>query len=204
MNDGANWTNETSVTVQVWVLYGFGEIRYRSATSEEALNDTEWMPADQEAIVLLDGPDGEKWVYHQVIDGYGFSALTMDRIFLDTNPPTISSDQPPPEETEEENITLSLTVVDEQDPSPVVRWRINEGPWQEYTTSVEVQLVEGDNHIEVETTDAAGNSARSEWWTQRVVPQEVSSFPWWALVIVIVIVFVAIGGYYLLMNKKEE
>ncbi len=89
INGGDEWTTSTSVTLSLTysdTKSGVYQVRY----SNDGVWDTEpWESPTPIKGWTLDGGDGTKTVYHQVLDNAGLESATYsDQIVLDTEPPS--------------------------------------------------------------------------------------------------------------------
>lgn len=162
INDGAEFTNSTSVTLTLTYFdatSGVSQVRY----SNDGIWDTElWeKPSIRKTWTLTPG-DGLKTVYYQVKDNAGLISTTyFDEIILDTTPPTgsikINDDAV---NTTSSIVTLTLFAWDEND---VIQMRFsNDGiiwtPWEPYATIKRWNLSSGygSKIVYVEFKDRAG------------------------------------------------
>ncbi len=102
--------------------------------------------------------------------------------------------------TEDSSVALVVAFIEDRDPSPSIRWRVNGGQWYPYAGQVDVPLDVGRNVIEVECADAAGNVGTGEWTIERM--EEETPLTTWLVAGVIVVAAAVLLGLYLLRYRK--
>ncbi len=200
---GSGWSNVTEITVEVLWTGGSQATHYRAATSEDALGSVAWSPLGVGSRLTLTGPGGVKSVYAELLGPYNVTSLLFaEEVTLDLSPPTVRFISPEKARTESDEVRLNLSIVDDLDPDPSVRWRINGGEWRLYKGPVDVRLKEGGNVIEVEAEDAAGNGATGSWEVEFDVGFEVGSSS--IILLLAVVVAVLVGAWYYMYKKRAE
>jgi hypothetical protein len=137
----------------------------RFSTTEDGLLKSDWEPLDGTHTIRLDGPDGSKRVFAQILSPPSFTSFPIwADVILDTEAPEVSYTTPKVGSTRDKRQEVSIEVEDGQDPSPVLEWRIGGGVWQPLDSlDFSVELEEGKNTVQVRATDAAGNTATETW-----------------------------------------
>jgi predicted GH43/DUF377 family glycosyl hydrolase len=203
-----DWTNHTSVDTRFSWTDASPVTDYRQAFTIEDLSDSEWHPVTMNELIYMElqGEDGEKVLYAQLLGPHNVSSLPFsDSIILDTQPPTVVLVQPTRTRTEEGSVPLNVSVSDNIDPSPVIKWRVNGGEWRPYTGQDRVSLKEGKNLIEIAARDHATNLGVAS--TEIVLDQgfEVSAGSW-LILLVLLVVAAGVGFWYgnELRKKRAE
>jgi hypothetical protein len=210
------WTNTTQVELRAIHTGGLSPSYFRVATSETGLETAEWLiwdltgstpggePASVDyASITLVGPEGERVVWGQLLGAFDIvSEPFSDTIKLDTLAPAVEIVSPSRSNTEDETVRLSLSVSDDQDPSPLLEWRLNAGDWRVYSAEEKLSLKEGDNLIEVRSRDAAGNVATSEWAISSDRGFSVGGASW--LILVVILAVAALVGVWYWRNRQQE
>ena len=196
IEEGAEWTNGTTVAISLTHSGGLSPTHFRLASTEEGLRTAEWMAWDTASTFGLAPPGGEKRVWGQLQGRFGIlSEPIFDDIKLDVLAPSVIIDSPARESTEEDSAKLIVSVTDDQDPAPMVEWRLNGGEWSPYTGEERLGLKTGRNLVEVRSQDAAGNVATAEWEMTYDTGLSVSGVSW-LIILVVVVVVVVVAVYY--------
>ena len=202
LGDGSGWSNAPLTAVTVHWTGGSAATHYRISKSEvEGFSD--WLPIEGTTSIILGTKGGPRTVHAWLLGPHNVTSLVLNgTVTLDLVAPTVGISRPDRAVVEDEAVTLSIAVSDDLDPSPSVRWRVNGKDWKEYADDTKLTLREGDNHIEVEATDAAGNDATTEWTVtlERNVFVGGSS---WLILLVIIVVAVVVSLYYWTRKNKD-
>ena len=202
LGDGSGWSNVSRTAVAVSWTGGSEATHYRVSRSEgEGFG--EWLSIDGTTTIILGSSGGPRTVYAQLLGPHNVTSLIFNgSTTLDLVAPTVEILTPDRAVVDDLSVTVSIAVSDDLDPSPVVRWRVDGKDWKDYAGDTELTLSEGDNHIEVEAVDAAGNVATTEW----TVTQERSWFvggPSWLILLVILVVVGAVGVWYWRLRNQD-
>lgn len=196
VSDGHEWTNVTEVRVALVHEGGLSPTHFRVALDEGDLAIAEWLEWGIGANIDLGPTAGERSVWGQLKGELDIlSEPFSDTIRLDVQAPSVEIVSPTQRETEEDAARLSLSVVDDQDPSPTLEYRLNGGDWVPYTGDVGLSLREGDNLIEVRSRDAAGNIGHVEWSISSDRGFSVGGASW-LILLTIVVVVALVGAWY--------
>ncbi len=189
LGTGTGWTNTTALEVSaVWT--GASEAtHFRVALTRDAVSTAEWTPIDDVARLTLRPVSGTHTVHGQLRAAYDITSLPLQaNITLDLSPPLVQVLMPTVRRTSDGTVRLSVGVLEDMDPVPSTRWRVNEGPWNTYWGETMVRLEEGKNVIEVESADEAGNTGTTTWTLVREVEEAPLIGPMLALGIAAVVV----------------
>ncbi|MCK4970928.1 MAG: hypothetical protein KAS77_10380, partial [Thermoplasmata archaeon] len=163
LGDGSGWSNISMTAVAVSWTGGSEATHYRVSRSEEG-GFAEWIAIDGVTTIILGSEGGPKTIFTRLLGPHNVTSLIFNgSITLDLVAPTVEILTPDRAVVDDLSVTVSITVSDDLDPSPGVRWRVDGKDWKVYGGDAELTLKEGDNHIEVEAVDAAGNVATAEW-----------------------------------------
>lgn len=192
LGDGSGWTNDTSLEASA-VGTGVSEAtHFRVALSRDALDSAEWLAIDEAALLTLRSVSGTHTVHGQLRGAYDITSLPLEaNITLDLSPPLVQLVRPTVKRTRGDTVRLAVTVLEDMDPVPSTRWRVNEGPWTTYWGETLVRLEDGRNVIQVRSTDEAGNEGSTTW---TVVKEGADAGPPWALVALGVVAAVAVAA----------
>jgi hypothetical protein len=196
LGDGSGWSNVSRTVVTASWTGGSVATHYRVSMSEE-VGFGDWFAIGETTTIVLGSMGGPKTVHAQLLGPHNVTSLVFnDTITLDLIAPTVEILTPNRRAVDDESVTVSVTVSDDLDPSPVVRWRVNGKAWQDYTGETKLNLKEGDNHIEVEAVDAAGNVATAEWTVTQERSFLVGGASWLILLAILVVVGVVTAWYW--------
>jgi hypothetical protein len=152
------------------------------------------------------GHEGMRSVNMEVSDNAGNIASAQAVIVYDKTHPIIEFIAPNDKETTNEKVTVEVSVADNIDSNPEVSWRINGGPWNPLVGSTfNVKLTEGQNLIEVQATDGAGNEAIEPLKIRKDPKLSIAYNP--LLWLIVIVVIVAVGLWQWTRRKggmKEE
>jgi hypothetical protein len=205
IGDGSGWTNVTGITVAVQWTGGSQATHYRVATIEDGLGSVPWTRMVVRSGLTLPGSSGVKSVYAELLGPHNVTSLLVTgEVTLDLDPPTLQFISPVKEVTESDSVLLNLSIVDDLDPNPSVKWRINGGEWKLYEGPVDLRLKEGGNIIEVEAKDAAGNGAMGTWEIEFDVGFEVGSPSFIFLLLVVIAVPIGVWYWYKKRGESEQ
>lgn len=176
INDGANYTNSTNVTINLSNMYDPAVSNYTTTTSDDASglyqkrfsNDgsswSSWESFSNSKSWTVPGGSGTKTVYVQVKDLAGnISSTKTDTIYLDNVAPTGSiSINGGATYTTSTNITLNLSADDNASGVGQMRFMYDGGSWSSwvgYSTShnFTINSTNGSLTISVQFRDNAGN-----------------------------------------------
>jgi len=162
INDGDEWTNRSSVKLTLTYydyFSGVSQVRY---SNDGVWDDEIWEPPSPTRDWTLEGGDGSRTVYYQLMDSVGWLSNTYsDSIRLDTTPP--SAIIAFPSEGQLFNTAEIFAIGGASDNLGVGRVdvRVNRGPWQVATGTLswyaEVGLTQGSIRIEARALDMASN-----------------------------------------------
>jgi hypothetical protein len=159
LGDGSGWTGTPDLQVKAEWTGGSEATHYRVALVEDELEGAQWIAIDQTAMIELHRRAGHQTVYGQVKGRFDvMSELFSANITLDLSPAIVQVIKPTKKRTEAVQTALVVNVIEDLDPDPLVRWRVNEGPWRTYSGETRLDLEVGKNLIEVQCIDGAGNT----------------------------------------------
>jgi hypothetical protein len=206
IDDGAEWTNSTTVTVRMTHTGGLTPTHFRYATTEAGLwEQSGWAVLLESFTIELNGQGGPQTVFCVFKGLFDIeSEIFSDDIKLDVIQPEIVIVTPTATNTEGGSTRFSVSVSDDQDPEPVVQFRLNDGPWRPYTVEERLSLKEGDNLIEVMATDDAGNVDTAEWTIRSDSGVSVSGTSWLILVVILVVAALVGVWYWRIRQTPEE
>jgi predicted GH43/DUF377 family glycosyl hydrolase len=203
VGDGSGWTNSTSIDVRAEWTGGAEATHYRVSLALNGLEQADWVPIGERTSLVPDTPGGTFAVHGELLGPFGF---TSDRLWNSINQdilsPVVNIVTPSEGMTEENNARLNVSVVDDQDPAPVVQWRINGGEWQPYVGDERLSLKEGDNLIEVMAQDKAGNVGTSEWTITSERGFSVGGASW--LILLVIVAVAAVVAFYYWRTKRGQ
>jgi hypothetical protein len=203
IDEGAEWTNSTQVDVSLTQTGGLSATYYRVALSEGALDTAEWIEWGGATTIDLGQVSGERAVWGQLKGAFDIlSEAFSSAIMLDMQAPVVDIVSPTRSNTEDDTVRMTLSVSDDQDPAPAVEWRLNGGDWKPYEGDERLSLKEGDNLIEVNALDAAGNMGTAEWTISSDRGFSVGGASW--LILLVIVVVVALVGLWYWRSRTHE
>ena len=157
INDGATYTNSTSVTLSLSysdVLSGVKDCRYRN----ESCSWTGWESCVSTKSWELTSGDGEKTVYYQVRDYADNVKEVSDSIILDTTPPAITIHSPLNQTYNTTSLVLNVTTDEIADVWYDLNGQGNVSLYNDDTHGITaITAQEGANEVVVYAVDRAGN-----------------------------------------------
>ncbi|MFO0793482.1 MAG: LamG-like jellyroll fold domain-containing protein, partial [Candidatus Brocadiaceae bacterium] len=178
INDGALYSNSTSVTLNLLATDNIGVTGYylsMNSTTPQA-NASGWIPVTltknftAPLPYVFSNDAGSQTVYAWYKDAMGnVSEMASASITLDTIVPVVTIMSPTPDAaytTTDMTISLAGTVIDDGSGVNNVTWKSDRGGSGDASgtsnwTISDVSLTDGDNRITVMTTDKAGNTGLS-------------------------------------------
>ncbi|NIP33409.1 MAG: hypothetical protein GWN18_00615, partial [Thermoplasmata archaeon] len=130
LGDGSGWTNTSTIEVRAEHTGGSVATHYKAAFSPSGLEAAGWVPIVTMVMLEPTEPGGVVTVYCLLLGPHNVTSdLLIDSIRQDLLAPNIEIVSPSVDRTENENIKLILSVVDDMDTAPSLDWRINGGDW---------------------------------------------------------------------------
>lgn len=166
--DGTGWTNTTQVTVRITDPVG-SPTHVRLSNTKAGLAGATWERLIDPHSIDLPSGDGEKTFFVEMLADYNLSSGAKSvTITLDTGKPSLEVRKSLPKSTSDSSVVLDIAGRDMLDPTPLVRWQLNDGQWLDMgATPPTVKLKDGRNKITVQVVDAAGNTAEQTWTVER-------------------------------------
>ncbi len=201
VGDGSGWTSTPEVPVSASWVGGSEVLDYRVALDREGLATADWIPIDRQGTVTLRNLAAMYTVHAQFRGRFDILSEPVSALInLDMSAPLVQLLGPTTRRTDDSTVALVVAFIEDRDPSPSIRWRVNEGQWYPYAGQIDVPLEVGRNVIDVECTDAAGNVGTGEWTIVRT--EEEAPLTTWLVAGVAVAVAAALLGLYLLRYRK--
>jgi len=170
INNGAQYTKSTSVTVQVSASDVLSPVSYIRFSNDGVWDNVAWSSFYSSRTWTVPTGDGPKCVYVQVKDSAGNIAEKSQTIVLETSAPTMTSFQIEGGATYTSNTVWALTIQASDANSGMSQMRFSEtgnvvwGPWEPFSTSKQYALqstTQGMHSLWVQVSDHAGNTAEA-------------------------------------------
>lgn len=195
--DGTGWTNTTHVAVRITNPVG-SPTHVRVSNTKAGLASVPWERLIDPHAVDLPSGDGEKTFFVEMLADHNLSSGAKNvTITLDTGKPTLEVRKSLPKSTSDSSVVLDVGGRDMLDPTPLVRWRVNDGQWFDVgATPPTIKLKDGRNTIDVQVIDAAGNTAEQTFTVEREGGLGAM------LIAIVVIVVAAVALVVLILMKR--